>query len=400
MGDLFCQKCGTKANAQTPFCEICGNDLLEQAKAQEAFEGAQEDNVVVDEFTETVYEVQSTEENFGDDVLVVESTAKRAKAPTNSRYGKRGALRSVLAVFICIFIFLWSVCSVLLFSVKQCLTEETLQDVTRNAVESVLSDMKAKDIIKNVEQNVGDKSVIEWVLDQVEENSDHKVNMTPEEIKLKAEEYLNNSTIVATLSGKAYSMIDTLLNDDGYFQITKEDIRQIVSENNALFKSKFNATITEKDLDKIFETVDKSGALEKLNSVSLRNEINKNLPVNLDFVNLAVKFGGWAFFAITLLFAVLLALTNRWNMLSTARDTGIVWATAGGLLAIGGIVGLVIVGDLIPATFVWLTPIAKDLITDVIIKACIVLGTGALLIAANITGMHFVRKHWAKKAAQ
>jgi len=395
MSDIFCQKCGTKANKQTRFCDICGNDLLEQAKAEEALAETREDTLVVDEFTETVYEVQPADEVAVED----EGAPKLGKVPASSRYGKRKALRSVLAVFICIFMFLWSVCSVLLFSIKQCVTEEALRDITKNAVETVLSDIKAKDIIKDAAESIGDKSVIEWVLDQVEENSDHKVNMTPEEIKVKAEEFLENSTIVTALSGKAYSMIDTLLNDDGYFQITKEDIRQIVTENNALFKSKFNATITEKDLDKIFETVDKSGALEKLNSVNLRNEINKKLPVNLDFVNLAIKYGGLAFSILTLLFAVLLALTNRWNMLSTARDTGIVLATAGGLLAIGGVVGLIIVADLIPATLVWLTPIAKDLITDIIIKACIAFGIGALLIAANVTGMYFVRKYWAKKAA-
>ncbi|MDD6199716.1 MAG: hypothetical protein PUB93_00395, partial [Firmicutes bacterium] len=279
-----------------------------------------------------------------------------------------------------------------LFDVRRATSGERLQQNLLDAVDSMdLARLPASRVISGVEDP--DITVVEWVVQQISDNYDGTVKVSQKDL----EKFLEKTTIPAFFAGKMSSYIDGIYNGTGSTAVTTEEVENLLRENAPLVKEVFGTDVREQDIVSFASQVVEMDIWELLEPKALE----KQAPAIYYGMQFGLSYWCIGFFALLAVVAMLLlAKTNKRNMLRTCGDIGItltvlccpligaalfaklfpsLWSAAqGNIPMLSSFTGSVLYGGLTP-TF-------------------IVLGVSVVLILINAIGKRIIR-NTAKKQA-
>jgi hypothetical protein len=147
--------------------------------------------------------------------------------------------------------------------------------------------------------------------------------------------------------------------------------------------------LTQTDVDAVLARADADGLLEMFRAKTLKSD----MPVAYNAIHYGFSTGALiVLLVISLAMIVLLAKVNRWNILSTCGDIGVVLAVIGGILLL-----VTIFTTLLSGLFYSLVgTIIGTLIGSIVIDGLVTTGTicvlSIVLILANILGNKLINK--------
>lgn len=409
----FCHNCGNALKEGAKFCGACGTPVLQRQEETVVTPDPAEtellEPVVVEEFAaeevqteyldtdaepqeEAVTEILTEPEQpvFTapvEPVPVAEVPVKAKKEP----YPRRGAGRTVLAILLCFFIFLWSFAAIVIFNVRSATSGDKLTENLESVIEDAnLVEMPAASLIEGVEDP--DITLVEWAIQEISDNYDGTVEASKKDI----EKFLEESTFSDFIMGKLELYVNDIYTGSNEFEITTDEIQDLLEENADLVEEVFDAPLLEEDIENFVAELEDREILEDLDVQTLKEEMK---PVYYG-VQIGLSYWVIGFFGVlALLFVILLALTNKWNMLRTCGDAGITWTVLGGLLCLPALLTM-IVPDIWSDLFGGI-PFVASLVSTVLanglIPSLILLAVGVVLIVVKIVGKKIVLKSAMKK---
>lgn len=417
----FCHNCGNALKEGAKFCGACGTPALQIAQQESTLDPVEEIPVVQEVAAEQEPVVQQpVEEEAQTELLVAEEPETQNEvaqileeepaaqpqqevpvyvapaapipmeevpaAPKKDPYPRRGAGRTILAILLCFFIFLWSFTALTIYNVRSATSGEKLVENLNGVLESAdLAELPASSLIEGVEDT--EISLIEWAVQEMSANYDGVVEASQKDI----EKFLEKSTFSDFITEKLGLYVTDLYAGSSEFEITADEIQDLLEENADLIEEVFDAPLLEEDIENFVAELEDREILESLEVSTLKEEM---APVYYG-VQIGLSYWVIGFFGVlALLFVVLLALNNKWNMLRTCGDTGITWTILGCLLCLPALVTL-IVPD-IWSDLVGGIPLVDTLISTVLtnglLPSAILLGVGIVLIVVKIVGKKIIRK--------
>lgn len=433
----FCHMCGNKIKADAKFCGACGTAVLQL----EVEEPAQPEPVVItpdpepiqpepevavaepepvaqepvsDEPVEEapVTEEQEAEPEIPEAVPAAVETEPAAVAeepqpaaepvmpaevpaeetitkPKKSPYPKRGAGRTILAILLCFFIFLWSFAAMAIFEIRSATTGKQLtENLTAVMEDSDIANIPASQLVADVQDP--DITIVEWAVQEMAANYDGTVSASEKDI----ETFLEESTFTDFLTDKLSLYLNDVYTGSNDFEITTDEVQSLLEDNADLVEEVFGAPLLEEDIDNFVQELDDRELLDKLEVKTLKEDA---APVYYG-VQIGLSYWVIGFFAVmALLFIVLLAKTNKWSMLRTCGDTGITWTVLAAILLLPALVTLIVPdiwSTLLGVPFV--DSLIGAVLTGGLIPSAILLGVGIVLIVIKAVGKKIVLKS-AKK---
>ena len=320
------------------------------------------------------------------------AVAEEAPAPAKKDpYPRRGAGRTILAILLCLFIFLWSLTAMLLYNVRSATSGEQLG----KNLESMLNDtdlvsLPAAQLIGDVEDP--DITVVEWVIQEISANYDGNVVASEKDI----EKFLEKSTFSDFVVAKLELYLNDIYTGSNNFEITADEIEGLLEENADLMEDIFDTPLSRNQIDSFIAELEDREVLETLEVSTLKEEM---APVYYG-VQIGLSYWVIGFFGVlALLFVLWLAANNKWNMLRTCGDTGITWTVLGSLLCLPGLVTLIVPNiwsDLL-GSIPFVDSLLSTILLNGLIPAAILLGVGILLIVVKAVGKKLVLKSAMKK---
>ncbi len=305
-------------------------------------------------------------------------------------YKKRGVGRTFGAAFICLFLFIFALASVLAYDVTQIFSGDFLSNTISNVVEDVkLTEMPAKDLIPSVEDE--DMSVIEWAINEVADSSDGTVTVTEESV----EEFMKDSNLDDFLNEKLQAYIDVYTGkSDADTVISKEEIQELLEEQIPQAEKAFGVVIDADAVETFVEDIEEEGLLEKLEPKAIAKEVG----LDTGLLRTVAKWSNVIFIAcvvITGLLALWLFGNNRWNILRTLGDYGILATILGVIVTAVAVIGAFFedlwIGFL-PKSMSSLSPAIAGFLETTLMPSLIILGAGILLIVIFVVGKKIIVK--------
>lgn len=423
----FCHNCGGRLKEGAKFCGACGTPVLQRPQEEPVVAPVAADPVPVEEEVvcqepvaeEAPAEAAQPEQEQPEEVAAapeetlqepleapvfepqpepvfvahpepVASVAEPAK-PKKDPYPRRGAGRTILAILLCFFIFIWSFAAVLIYNVRSATSGDKLVQNLEGVLEDAnLAELPAAQLIPDVEDE--EITLVEWAIQEVSDNYDGTVEASQKDI----EKFLEESTFSDFILEKLELYVNDLYTGSNEFEISTDEIQELLEDNADLVEEVFDTPLLEEDIEAFVSELEDREILEGLEVNTLKEELE---PV---YYGIQIGLSYWVigFFAIlALLFIILLALTNKWNMLRTCGDTGITWTVLGCLLCLPALVTM-IVPD-IWSNLVGGIPLVDSLISTVLtnglLPSVILLAVGIVLIVVKVVGKKLVLKSAAKK---
>lgn len=320
-------------------------------------------------------------------VAAVEEPVKPKKDP----YPRRGAGRTILAILICFFIFLWSFSAIMIYNVRSATSGEQL---TQN-LESVLKNtdlvsLPASQLIPDVEDE--DVTIVEWVIQEISDNYEGEVVASEKDI----EKFLEKSTFSDFIIEKIGLYMNDLYTGSNDFEISTDEIEELLEDNADLMEDLFDTPLSDEHIENFVAELEDREILENLEVSTLKEEI---APVYYG-VQIGLSYWVIGFFGLLALLCILwLSANNKWNMLRTCGDTGITWTVLGALLCLPGLVTLIVPdlwSDLL-GNIPFVDSLISSVLTNTLLPAAILLGVGILLIVVKVVGKKLVLKSATKK---
>lgn len=402
----FCHMCGNTLQGNAKFCGSCGTPVL-QLTTEEP-----EPLVVIPEpepvQPEPVVVIPEPEPVQPEPVVVIPEpqpvvhtpapapqpqTAPAVPVkPKKDRYPRRGAGRTILATLLCILIFLWSFAALIIFDVRRATTGDQLAQNLQTVVEDMdLANMSAGDLIEDVEDP--DMPLVQWALEQISANHAGASDISEKDIA----KFLEKATFSEFLTEKISAYFNDVYTGSATSGITADELQELLEENAPLVEEIFGHPLYQKDIDSFVQELEETDVLESFNAKTLKDEYE---PLYYG-IQIGISYWVIGFFGIlVLLFALLLAKTNRWNILRTSGDLGITWIVLGILLLLAGLFartlpdlwnslfgGIAIIGSLSGAV-----------LYSGVLPALILSGVGVLLILIHAIGKKIVLKSAKKQA--
>ncbi len=338
---------------------------------------------------------QETEIVIPQPTPVEETPVPQPEAPKKKeRYRKRGVGRTVGAGFICLLLFIFALASILVADVSQIFTGEFLSNTLTNIVEDVkLTEIPAKDLMPDIEDE--DMSVIEWVINEVSDSSDGAVKVTEKSV----EKFMKESNLDAFLSEKLQAYVDIFTGEsDEETVITKEEIQELLEEQIPLAEEAFDVIIDKEQIQTFVDNIEKDGLLEHLEP----KEIEKTIGLDISLIQTVSKWANVVLIILlvaTALIALWLFANNRWNILRTLGDYGILATILGVIFTAVSVIGAFFESlweGLLPEGLSALTPAIAGFLETTLASSLIILGAGILLIVVFVVGKKLIIKS-AKK---
>lgn len=301
-----------------------------------------------------------------------------------NRYPARGAGRTILAVLLCILIFIWSFAALGVYDMRRTLSGDALKDSVQDAFESVdILEIPASSVITDVKDP--DQSLAGWITAEIQATNS-QIELTEEELA----EFLEKSTVLPFLSEKLAACVNDVYRGTETSGITEEEIDNLIQENTPLIEKTIGRPLQESEIRKFTDKIQETGIREYLTASTLKQEIS---PV---YHGMRFVFSYWVigfFGVLALVFILLLSKTNRWNMLRTCGDLGITWTVLSGVMLLAALFA-----NLVPG--VWSTVCGSGAVGSMtasvlysgMIPALILLGVSVLLILIKVIGKRIVTK--------
>ncbi len=304
-------------------------------------------------------------------------------------YRKRGVGRTFLAALICLLVFIFAFASIAAYDAMQIVSGNFIVNTVTKMVQEVkLTEIPAKDLVADVEDE--DMSIVEWAINEVANQSEGAVVVTEESVaafieEAKLDEYLNDTLL-------AYVDAFTTDNDDPV--VSKEDLRTLLTDHIPLAEKTFNIVIDSTQVDAFVDNVEEQGVLERLEPKVIKQQMGSAMEI----FSIAARFANVAFIVllvITALLALWLFANNRWNILRTLGDYGILATILGVLFSGVAIVGAYLTelwSSLIPSELSIVIPAINGFLEGTLVPSLIITGVGILLILVFVIGKKIIVK--------
>lgn len=350
MQTRFCHKCGSALKPGAKFCGTCGNPIAQQPAPTPAPAPAP----------------------------VPAKKQPREKRPSAARQtsGSRGIGKSILAVILCVLIFFFSVVSLGLFNLRLALTGGCVSETLRSTLSySRLEKMPADTLFTDAASG---ESVLDWAVEAIEDayaNDDNPIAIHPDSI----EEFLEDSTLLDFLCDEVDIYLVDLITKTGLSGITSSELRQLLEENIDLISDLSGQQMGAENVDYIVAQIENTGLLDYTAASALK----ENTPAVYHALNIGLSYWVIGLFALlALLFTLLLAKCNNWNVPRTCGDAGVILTIHGGILVLFTVFSMVL-PDLWGAMFgsAYLVSILTGaILANSLICSAVVLGLGVALI--------------------
>lgn len=320
-----------------------------------------------------------------------EKKAKKEKAPKEKApkekggWPSRSAGRTVLAVLLCILIFLWSFSSLTLLNARLATTgeqgEKTLTAVIRSLDLTKISASVLTDDLQDPKASLAD-----WVVGKITENYQGRVDLNPEDLK----EFWEDSAFPAYLVTHLSNCLTDIYTGSSSAKITAEDILLLLQTDAAVIDEVFDEQLSEADMALIATAAVDSGALELLSTQSLK----ANAGGLYNIVQIGLSWWVIGITAVILVLLVVLLGKINGSVLRTFGDTGITLMVMSAIWCVGGLL-ILAMPDLWNAMFYQIRPVGAaigSLLTASLIPSGIVFGVGALLLLIKVIGKTIVIK--------
>lgn len=313
-----------------------------------------------------------------------------AAKPTKGILARRGVGRTILAVLLCIVIFLWSFATLSLFNIRIATTDENAAATIEAALRTVdLTELPATAVIKNADPEL---SMAEWILEKTAQNFEGRVTADEDELQ----EFLEDSDVIPFLSERLSEYVNDVYKGNARKALSADDIEEFLWDERENMKDIFGTEITRDSARRLAKTVEESGVLELLSTRTLK----ANYSQIYSLANLIMSWWILGILAVILVLLILLLGTANRSILRTFSDTGITLMVASGIWGLCGLFYLVLPGAW-SAIFSFIQPL--DTIIGSVLKSCLiptaaVFGTGVVLVLIRVIGKKIVHARAAKQA--
>ena len=319
-------------------------------------------------------------------------SAKPDRHKERNFYPRRGVWRTLLAIMLCFFIFLWSFAALAVFNVRWTVTGDAFQLCMSAVIDSIdLTLIHASNVISGDE--AAGKTLADWTAELISSKYEDPIEVTAEQL----DTFLDASTIPDFISQKLSDVLRDIYNGTDTASITTTEIEALLTENAPVMQEVFGAQLSQAGIGDLAAALDRMGALNYLNTASLQ----KNLAPVVYAVQFLLSYWVIGFFSVLALASmILLAVVNKWKMLRTCGDIGISLTVTSGVLILAGLFVMVL-----PNVWNMIFPIAMigtisgTVLTSGLIPSLIVLGVGVLMIVIRGVGMLIVKKSAAAQVS-
>lgn len=410
MACKFCPGCGAPYNGDERFCGKCGYALpyeqpVSQAPVveqpmyqapvveQPVYQAPVVEQPPVVEQTpiveQPVYQPapvpqQAPEEPY---MYAKKPKAPREKKPVNPKLlADRGTGAAVLSTFLCIFLCLSLFATLFLAGIrtatsaagskkllKETLTDEEFLDMDSSAITG-----------EDTDGTVGD-----WIIETVTADYEGK---KPREKALIA--FMEESALIDLLCEQAGDLVETLRGSGDTEEVDTKDLKRALKKDRDLIEDTFKITLSDADIDHVVEGIEDSGLLETLQMEGIRD----NSPELVDILD--TVFSDTILIiciAVCILFAALIALVNRFNVIYIGKDLGISAIIAGFAMCVPSIVFPIVIKSLDKSVEMWalISKLLKVIFASFLTTGIIVMVIGVVLVAGMITFKILLKKRAA-----
>lgn len=338
-------------------------------------------------------QVVPTEPQVHNDVPVAtpKPTPAAPMAPTRGILSHRGVGRTILAVFLCILIFVWSFATLSVLNLRLATTGE--QGV--NNIETALSRIDFNKIPASmVFIGLDDQNYItlsDIVVQAIEVNYPGQVDVDPDELK----EFWETSMVIPFLSEKLSECLTDLYSDSTAASISENELKQLLQENAKPFEEAFGEKLSDSKIDAIIQTAEKTGALKLFNTESLKQA----RPQAYRIAQIALSW--WVIGILGVIFVLLILLLQAANhsVLRTCRDTGITLMVVSGIWGLCGLFVMLLPkvwGSMLQAIHP-IEALMGALLQGSLIPTAAAFGTGVILVLIQVIGKIIVVKSAQKR---
>ena len=312
--------------------------------------------------------------------------AKGKKPAKKYALPRRGAGRTILAVLLCILIFIFSFVAIMLSELRVASSGSTLANSLSSAMKDIdLKNVSASTLIAG--ETDPDKTLSDWVVEQINDNYSDRIEISGKDL----DTFMDQSTIGPFLYEKLGACTNDIFTGSGESGITTQELEDLLKENAPLVEEVFDLELSDADIERIAANVEESGTLNYFSAQSLKQEA---APVYYAIqIGLSWWVIGFVVF-LALVFVLLLALVNK-QALRTCGDVGITLTVAGSILALVGLASKVL--PVISAELGIFGTVAGVLLFGGIIPALAALSAGIVLILVMVIGKVIRVKAAAKK---
>lgn len=311
--------------------------------------------------------------------------------PKKGILARRGVGRTILAVLLCILIFVWSFVTLTVLNVRLTTTGEQGSSTMTAVLEGVdLTQVPASLVVSDLENP--DITLTDWIVGKITENYQGRVDADPEDLQ----EFLKESSVLPFLGQQLSEYINDIYNGTTDASITAAELEALLTADAAVIDDIFDEELSAEDITAISQAAVDSGALDLFNSEALRENNSQMFRIGQIALSWWV-IGGMG--VILLLLVLLLGAAER-SVLRTLGDTGITLMVVSGIWGIGGLFVMLLPG-------VWesmlhaIRPIGS--VTGALLEASLIptaaaFGTGVVLVLIKVIGKAIVTKSAAKQA--
>ncbi len=306
MQSRFCAQCGTALRPQSKFCKICGAPVG-----------------VENSLRPPVSLCDPADDDIGyfppADMPATQTTMQKSGNPCRRSIGS-----IILAVVLCILIFIWTFGAVALTDLRVALSEENIS-VTLGSVlnPSQLKQLPAHTLFPTITNR--SQSIVDWAAKEIEAAYGHSFEITAE----MAEDFLCDSTLLPFLIDELGEYILDIRDGTGRSGISASEFQAWVEENTEQIEALSGEKLDEDDSAYITQMLKEQNLLDHLSAQNLKESV----PAVYNLLHLGLSW--WAvglFCLLSILFLILLASSNHWNFWHTCGDLGIVLVTQSTLL--------------------------------------------------------------------
>ena len=235
---------------------------------------------------------------------------------------RRKRRKSILAKLFCTLIFSCAVTLIIMSILQGLTTSNVMVDSVEKMVQEVdLTKIPASQVIPNAQS---DTSMAGWIADVIEDSYTTEVSVDEADVQA----FLEDSTILPFIAQKVGGYFDDFRNDTSESVISKEELEDILWENQDQIEDLVGTQLTQQDVEKVVEQVSANGALESITPQTIKQEIPAVYTVAQFSLSEDLLKG------LTLAILVLTALVllcYRFNLLQTLGSVGLALALAGGI---------------------------------------------------------------------
>ena len=138
------------------------------------------------------------------------------------------------------------------------------------------------DDLFNSEDGLNVDSLIDWIYEEIEKNSNQPLTVTKEQI----EEFIAESNVADFVAEKLAGYTEDFINDTEKTEITVDEVMELLEENEELIEEKFDVNITkdvrknmEATVEKVVEENDLNEIIREQVFVSVENSIDQTMQI-------------------------------------------------------------------------------------------------------------------------